>query len=258
MSLKTLDNALELIKYFNQENPSWGVRELAKESGIGHSIVYRVLSTFEKQGFLYQNTASRKYELGMKLMEYGLMIQSSLKMADLIHPIMKRVGQEAGESVFLTWLDNKDALCVDVVEAPQTIKFTVTVGSRTPLYAGAANKTIMAFLPREVQLEIIEQGLVTLTAKTMVNPNELLHDLEKIRANGWCTTEGEFKEDVVGIGVPLFSRQGNILASLTIAGPSYRLSDKVTDLLLVLQSGAKEIQQHLNYIDLDHKEFSYR
>ena len=74
MTLKTLDNSLEVLKYFNKENPTWGVRELAKEMDISHSIIYRILATFEKQGFLIQNPETKKYELGLRFLEYGQMV----------------------------------------------------------------------------------------------------------------------------------------------------------------------------------------
>ena len=51
MALKTLDNSLEVLKYFSKENPSWGVRELAKEMNISHSIIYRILATLKIMAF---------------------------------------------------------------------------------------------------------------------------------------------------------------------------------------------------------------
>jgi DNA-binding IclR family transcriptional regulator len=49
-----------LLKSFTRENPVWGVRELSKESGMSHSVVYRILATFEKQGFLVKDEQTKK------------------------------------------------------------------------------------------------------------------------------------------------------------------------------------------------------
>lgn len=62
--LKTLDNALDLLKHFTREKPQWGVRELAKEMNISHTVVYRMLATFERYGFVKQEPKTKKYELG--------------------------------------------------------------------------------------------------------------------------------------------------------------------------------------------------
>ncbi|MFM1655129.1 helix-turn-helix domain-containing protein [Brevibacillus sp. B_LB10_24] len=55
-----MDSALELLKSFTRENPVWGVRELSKELGMSHSVVYRILATFEKQGFLVKDEQTKK------------------------------------------------------------------------------------------------------------------------------------------------------------------------------------------------------
>jgi len=90
MALKTLDNSLEVLKYFSKENPSWGVRELAKEMNISHSIIYRILATFENHGFLNQNPETKKYELGLRFLEYGQMVKEKLNLSDFVLPIMKK------------------------------------------------------------------------------------------------------------------------------------------------------------------------
>ncbi|WP_126428782.1 IclR family transcriptional regulator [Brevibacillus marinus] len=243
MTLKTLDNSLELLKYFTKQTPAWGLRELAKEMNMNHTIVYRILSTFERHGFLVQNPETKKYELGIKFWEYGQIVQERLRPSDLIHPIMKRLSEETGESTFLTWLDGLEGIYVEIVESSQRIKYAVTVGSRVPLYAGASSKVIMAYLPREQQEAIIQQGLKPFTDKTIVDPEQLLANLQEIRQKGWCFSVGEYSDSVFGLSVPLFNHRQEIVASLTIAGPEYRMpQEKVADVLPLLLQSRDEIQ----------------
>ncbi|QGG51929.1 IclR family transcriptional regulator [Lysinibacillus pakistanensis] len=248
MALKTLDNSLEVLKYFSKENPAWGVRELAKEMNISHSIIYRILATFENHGFLNQNPETKKYELGLRFLEYGQMVKEKLNLSDFVLPIMKKLSEEIKESVFLTWLDGADGVTVEIAESSQTIKFSVSMGTRTPLYIGASCKTIMAYLPEEKQKDIMNSGMKKLTTETITDPEELLIDLEKIRTQGWCFTTGEYAHSVFGLGVPLFNNKGEIIASLTIAGPNYRkpVEEKLPDMVKVLQYAAMSIQRYFD------------
>ncbi|MBB6283604.1 IclR family transcriptional regulator [Geobacillus subterraneus] len=247
MTLKTLDNALKLLKYFTKQNPTWGVRELAKEMNISHSIIHRILTTFQEHGFLIQNPETKKYELGMKFWEYGHIVQERIQISDVIRPIMKRLSEETGESIFLTWLDGIEAICVEIVESPQSIKFAVSVGSRTPLHAGASNKVIMAFLPRDQQEAIIAKGLQPITGKTVIDSTKLLEELREIRNKGWCFSVGEYSDSVFGLGVPLFNNKKEVIASLTIAGPEYRMpGDKMPEVLTMLLKAREEIQSHFD------------
>lgn len=248
MALKTLDNSLEVLKYFSKENPAWGVRELAKEMNISHSIIHRILATFENHGFLNQNPETKKYELGLRFLEYGQMVKEKLNLSDFVLPIMKKLSEEIKESVFLTWLDGADGVTVEIAESSQTIKFSVSMGTRTPLYIGASCKTIMAYLPEKKQKDIMDSGMKKLTTETITDPEELLIDLEKIRTQGWCFSTGEYSHSVFGLGVPLFNNKGEIIASLTIAGPNYRkpVEEKLPDMVKVLQYAAMSIQRYFD------------
>ncbi|MBB2482786.1 IclR family transcriptional regulator [Bacillus sp. APMAM] len=246
MSLKTLENSLEILKYFTRDRSSWGVRELAKEIGISHSIVYRILSTFEQYGFLIQDPMSKRYKLGFRFLEYGQMVKEDMKLSQYIYPVMEALSNEVEESVFLTWLDKFDGVTVEIAESSQQIKYAVSLGTRTPLYVGASCKVIMAYLSKEQQLEIIHEGLQQFTNNTILDEEKLLSNLEEIKAKGWCYSVGEYSDAVFGLGIPLFNRQNEIIASLTIAGPEYRIEDiHLDNILKPLQDAGAKIQNYL-------------
>lgn len=227
------------------------MRELAKKLDMSHSIVYRVLATFEEHGFLLQNPETQKYELGIRFWEYGQIVKSNLNISELFLPSMEKLASETGESIFLTWLDGLQGICLEIAESSRNVKFAVSVGSRTPLYAGASNKVIMAYLPPEKQEEIIAQGLKNYTFQTIINPEELKRNLEEILQSGWCFSVGEYSDDVIGLAVPLFTGKGQIIASLTVAAPEYRFSEsRVEGVKAQLFKTAREMQNHLNKIVL--------
>jgi IclR family transcriptional regulator, KDG regulon repressor len=247
--LKTLDNALHLLRYFTRERPQWGVRELAREMNISHPVVYRMLATFERHGFLRQDEQTKKYELGITFLEYGAILRDHLSITQIIYPVMKRLAETTGESVILTWLDGMEGICLEMAESTQRVKYAMSVGSRTLLYAGASNKVIMAYLPPHVQEAIIAKGLKPKTDRTILDKDELLRDLARIRSEGWAYSVGEYTENVFGIAVPLFAYDKRVVASLTIAGPDYRMpADAVPAALRALKEAQQEIQTLLQRI----------
>ncbi|WP_369700045.1 IclR family transcriptional regulator [Bacillus sp. AFS041924] len=250
--LKTLDNSLELLKCFTKQNPSWGVRELSKEMNMNHSVVYRILSTFESHGFLAQNSETKKYELGIRFMEYGYIVQEKMNLSNFIYPIMKELSEETEESTFLTWLEGSEGITVEIAETDKRIKFAVSKGARSVLYAGASSKVIMAYLPQEKIAEIMDTGLQAFTTKTILEPETLLKDLEEIRAKGWCYSIGEYSESIFALSVPLFNRKNEIIASLTIGGPEYRMPESIIpEVLPKLQKAAEKIQGYFSQYDVE-------
>ncbi|WP_408008469.1 IclR family transcriptional regulator [Pseudalkalibacillus sp. A8] len=246
MSLKTLEKSLEVLKCFTEEKSSWGVRELANEINMNHSVVFRILKTFEEYGFLVQNTRTNKYELGLKFFEYSLIVSNKFKISDVFYPYMKELAESTGESVFLTWLDGNEGVCLLIAESDQTVKYTVSVGSRNPLYAGASHKVILAYLPREKQEQIIDKGIIKFTDNTITNSELIFEDLKKIKQQGWSYSIGEYTKDVAGIAVPIFNRHNTIVGSLTVATPSYRINDdKANEIIEKLNNTQKQLQHEI-------------
>jgi IclR family KDG regulon transcriptional repressor len=245
--LKTLDQALEVLKAFTRDKRYWGVRELAKELDLNHSVVYRILATFQEHGFLQQDKDTKKYKVGITFMEYAALFREHLQLSDMIYPIMKRLSEETGESIFLTWLDSHEGVCIEIYESSQHIKYGLSIGSRAPLFAGASNKIIMAYLSPEDQESIILKGLKSRSIKKTISKESLLASLKKIRQEGWAYSVGDYSDSVFGIAVPLCNRKNDVIASLTVAGPEYRMPEEsVEKTLHILKRGRDEIQQILH------------
>lgn len=232
MTLKSLSFAIEVLSMFTKENPSWGLRDLSKEMQVSHTIIYRILKTYENKKILVQDSGSKKYFLGPGLAPILATYKSDHKLSDLVRKEMEGLSEVTGESVFLTWKEGYEGVTVEIAESLNDIRFAVSVGTRTPLYIGASAKSIMAFLSKEDQNKIITEGIQTKTDKSMSTPDEIFEDLEKIRDRKWAYTEGEYSRDVFGISTPLFNSTGEVIASLTIAGPIYRINEETKKNLL--------------------------
>ena len=226
MSLKTLSKSLDLLDCFTTDRPTWGVRELAKELDMHHTVVHRILATFESHGVLIQNTETLKYHLGLKVLEYSKVVTEQLNIQQYVRPLLKEIADATDESVYLTMLEGKEGVCVSLLLSSQEVKHIIPIGSRSPLYAGASNKVMMAFLSDELQEEIIQEGLQSVTSQTITEPGHLQEQLQKIRSQGWCVSLGELTEDVIGIAIPIIDLQGKVMASVTVAGPKYRFTDE--------------------------------
>jgi len=244
MILKTLDNAIQVLNCFTEEKKSWGVRELARELDISHTAISRILITFEKNGFLTQNPETKKYDLGLKFVELGQIVRGRFSITELIYPIMQKISKKTKESIFLTWRENNKGITLAIAESEEQIKFSVSIGTQTPLYVGASCKVIMAFLPEEEQRAIIENEMHKFNENSPRNEERLLENLDEIKKQGWSYTCGEYSDQVFGLGAPIFDKNGRIIASVTIAGPEYRITEeKKKNMLKLLLAETKSIQQ---------------
>ena len=241
--LKTLDQSLKVLQFFTKNKPSWGARELAKEGGLNRATIYRILSTFESNRFLVKDVVTKNYSLGIRLWDLGLVMYDSLSLSKLVRPILEELMINTGESVFLTGLEGEDGLTLEAMEPDNKVTYSVSVGSRVPLYAGASYRAILAFMDRDIIKQVLSSPLNSYTSATLTNHKKILKKLELIRENGWAQSEGEYTKDVVAIAVPLFYNHQDVVGSLTVAGPTYRLTENdIEKNLIYLKEARNKIE----------------
>ena len=54
-------------------------------------------------------------------------------------------------------------------------------------------------------------------------PDDLREELKKIRQDGYAITRGEYVNDAVGIGAPVFNSEGELAGSIGIIAPEIRI-----------------------------------
>jgi DNA-binding IclR family transcriptional regulator len=113
----------------------------------------------------------------------------------------------------------------------------------------------LAYQPERVIAEIIsrmtdEHGLLrALTERTIIDPEELRRDLERTRARGYAVAEGELEEELVAVAAPIFDHRGDVAATLSASGPSFRLtSERVTELGALVADTAIRLSEMLGYV----------
>ncbi|CAI0994460.1 IclR family transcriptional regulator [Serratia quinivorans] len=223
MSLKSLSSALALLDYFTPETPYWGVRGLAKACGQHPAVVQRILATYAEHGFLLRLSTPRpKYSLGMRFYQLGNMVIGATTFIDAVKPVLQKLALSSGETAYLTWLSHDDCICIAIGESPNSIQLRVTVGSHMPLYAGAAAKAILAFLPSAR----FDAWLLRQRSDTAWNGASLQQECTAIRQAGFAYTRGEWVSESFGLALPIMGPEAMPFGSLALAGPAYRFDEQ--------------------------------
>ena len=72
-TIQSLDRGLQVIESLAQCRSPKSVTEIANEIGIDKSSAHRLLTTLVNRHFVYQEVETRKYLLGPKLIELGML-----------------------------------------------------------------------------------------------------------------------------------------------------------------------------------------
>lgn len=240
-SVKTVDRVVDILEAFSVDAPQLAVGEIAKRVDTDKSTVSRVLATLRARGYVHQNPKTKEYTLGLKVFELASAVLRRLDVRTAALPIMSNLAKQLGESVLLAVLDGHEAVCVEKIDSDHAVRCTSYVGKRTPIYAGAVTKVLMAFLSEQEIDEIISAGLAAFTPNTITNPVALKRQLATIREAGYCITSEEMDPGSVAVGVPVRDYTGRVIAALSVVAPLFRVSRQQAEKIvpLVKEAGAE-------------------
>lgn len=69
-----------------------------------------------------------------------------------------------------------------------------------------------------------EQGMEQRTEYTITNPDDFLHEMRVVRAQGYSLDDCECELDGRCIGAPIYDRTGSVIAAISVSGLSIRFS----------------------------------
>lgn len=225
--LKTLLNGVEIIDLLRKSGKA-GVTEIAEELGISKGTACTYLKTLEEGELIVQ--PNEKYELSKKFLVIGEYVRNQQelyrkgkkkidRLADETAHYAHIVVEENGRGINLYQAKGSEAIGDEYQEA----KFH----HRDYLHMTAAGKAILAQLPPETFDEIIDRhGLPANTENTITDRNLLSMNLEEIRDRGYALNDEEEIEGFRAVAAPIMGRDGDVLGSLSVSGPTSFLSDE--------------------------------
>lgn len=245
--LETVQRTLNLLSLFTVDKPEWGITELAEELGLHKSVVHRMLYTLHSNSFVNQNVVTKKYRLGVKLFELGMVVNESMDLRTEARPFMEKLFKETGETVLLAIVDGLTGICIEKIESSEGLKCTSRVGKRVPLNAGYT-KLLLAHMPQESTDLVINSGLIQFTKQTPTDPNILKKQIEEIRQIGYSLTYGEMDEGSVGVSVPLRDYTNTVIGTLAIVGPQFRIEPKLNQYITLCCETGDQVSRRLGWL----------
>ncbi|MBW2604741.1 MAG: IclR family transcriptional regulator [Deltaproteobacteria bacterium] len=228
MKINSVDKAVTVLNCFSQNEPVLKVGVISKMTGYTPSTVSRLLSTLEARGVVERADGYGCYQLGYRIYFWGLISQKQNNLANLALPITEALRDKCGEEVSLYIVVENHRTCLQRVPSKHGIAMTGSIGEHLPLHTGASGQVLLAYLDEKRRRRIIEnEKLEGFTKKTLTDPIKLLAKLRKIREQGYAVSLEEREPGAYSIVAPVRDVSGRVIASLSIAGPVYRLDDKV-------------------------------
>ena len=220
--VKSLAKALSVLECFSVEQPELGISEISRTLGLQKSTVHNIVSTFQKCGYLIQNPENSKYALGLKVLHLSYIVSSHHGLRDLFLPYLTRIARETREVCYFGILDEREVLYIEAVYPYMHQQTRNILGERAPLFCTGLGKAMLAHMPESEIDAVLASPMRAFTGFTVTDAAALRQQLEEVRTNGYAVDNMEHEFGIRCVAVPVFATGGQVLAAVSVSGPSPR------------------------------------
>ncbi|MEJ2108617.1 MAG: IclR family transcriptional regulator [Acidobacteriota bacterium] len=222
-----VDRAFRILKLLKAEGREMTLMEIAKATGWHKSSIHKLLVTLKHHGVLERDPSTKRYYLGISLAEYGRIALDKLDIRATAKPFLKELVEYSNETAVLAILNGTKMIMIGKQEPFRNIRVSPYIGMRFPATATSNGKALLAWLPEEKVHEILQiEGLPNSTKKSIVDVDAYNRDLAETCRRGYAVDNEEMFEGVSGVAAPVFTPGGKVIATLSIVGPEFRMTDE--------------------------------
>ncbi len=229
--ITALQNGLAVFDMFQVDHQTVTVAEVARHLGIHKSTASRIAATLVSAGFLRPASGKSGFQLSGKLTRLGNIAAADTHLTTVSMPFLRSLVDEVGETCHLGVLEGREAVTVALVDGSYSVRLHSFVGKRSPAHWTAMGKVLLSSLT-ESTLDMLYpfEELPGATSKTIVSKSNLLAQLEMIRKHGFAIDDEELEVGLRCVAAPVRDHDGQVVASLTVAGSSSRIQTSKMDL----------------------------
>jgi DNA-binding IclR family transcriptional regulator len=247
--VKSADRVLRIFDLIADQGPLT-FSQVVAELELPASSIHNLLKTLVRRRYLRLDPDDRRYELGMRLWEVAQRYAATDDLPRLAQPIMNRVMARTRETVQLARLDGIENVYLAIAESPEPMKLVSAVGKRLYAHATGLGKVLLAGLDeRELRRRLAAVQLPRFTPNTIVEHEELIATLGRIRADGYATDDEEYVIGCRCIAMPVRDATGTVVAAMSVSIPTPRYSVEVAGRIHVaLADAVNELSDRLGFI----------
>lgn len=212
--------ALELLNLI-ANSPDIGLSEIARRVNLNKSRCYRLLTTLNRAGYIEQDENTKAYRLGYQAAKIG---QQSLNQSHLMRVVVQEVDrlQQTFNESFQVYINQPNFKISQIYRrgSTQVLRVMSQFGTLRNLGQGASGKVLLAYAAEDV-----------LNAFIQAHPQENINksELAQIQSEGFYRSNGELTKGVIALAVPIFSRDGVLIAAISCSLPEVRKDEQVIE-----------------------------
>lgn len=244
---RSVVKATKILGLFKQKD-EWGITEIARELSYPGSSVHRLMMSLEEAGYVYKNSVTNKYALGIELFLLG----NRVKIVDLLEEraaaYINELAERLNESVHISIVQNDKAMVVLSATSKWQVSVLPDVGQSRRIYVPAVGRCLLAYNSGRCYDQFSQKGedLIAYNENTITDREEIDRILQEIRKNGYAIDYEEVEKGLICVGAPLFSGKDFCVAAMSCSVPKNRFEGREEIIRDAVLETARQISNALS------------
>ncbi|MBT9456496.1 MAG: IclR family transcriptional regulator [Burkholderiaceae bacterium] len=243
--------AFAVLDLLAQERTAMSLARLADSLELPKSSVHGLCNTLLALGYL-RRQSDGAFFIGPSVMTLAEAFVAGTNIAQEFATLWSET-HEPQETVILSVLSGTEVVYVAARNGLRPLGLAFNVGMRLPAHLAASGKAMLAFQPVERVRELFgRKPLPGLSRRPAPTLDELLTELDQVRAQGFSIDDEGVREGVHCIGAPVFDASGQAVAGVGMCIQKARLDEswRETHRELVMQV-ARQLTERLGGVPFD-------
>lgn len=244
---KALVKGLAILDLLAADTAGMRLTAIVRRSGVPKGTALRLLDALVAANAVTVDGAG-VYRLGARCAMWGSAFLESVDIRRIAHDTLAELADMSGETCHLGLLEGRQVLYIDKIDGTQAIRMVSRIGGTNPLHCTGLGKAILPFLPEKEIAAVAAGPLEARTENTITDPDALWREVAAVRRRGYAVDDVENEEGVRCVGAPIFDHQDRVVASISVAGPAYRMTrERIREFGPLVRKAADGISHQLGW-----------
>lgn len=202
-----LDKTVKILDALESGPSTLG--QLVAATGLARLTAHRLAIALERHRFVLRDQHGR-FVLGSRFAELAAAAGED-RLLTAAGPILQTLLDRTGESAQIYRRQGDQRVCIAAIERASGLRDSIPVGAMLSMEAGSAAQILLAWEDSDRLHQGLRHAKFTATK------------LAAVRKRGWSESVNEREEGVCSISAPIRNASGQVIAAISISGPTGRM-----------------------------------
>jgi IclR family acetate operon transcriptional repressor len=244
--MSSVKRAIQVLDLLSRKGPL-GVRAVAQQMDLPLGSVHRLLLDLNDENVV-ERTADGEWEMSFRLLAIAGQQLDRTGISQMARPFAEKIADTTRETVNIYASTGLHCVCVEKVRGNERMQVDMPIGTRAGMTSGGAGKAMLAYMNPSQLEQILTEPRIASTPTTLVDRDDLVAELGRIRRRGYSIDNQEVVTGVFCVSVPIFRRGAQPAGAISITGPSFKApGPDVRPLVGMLNEACGYVSRRLGY-----------